>query len=255
MFDFLLKPAAIPRRRIGTGTAFAVALHAWLLVGALAHTKPSVAADKPPPATLDLVLASSPAPPPLGGGGSPAKSTGRTRKWSPAPPLRPPNMDARPPTAPPPDAPPPSSEDSAPGDGESAGGDCQGDCHGVGPGSENGDPNGVPGGTGTGRAPPPPTFLTLNIGDPALDQTTCEMRGAPPYPKEALAAKVEGLVLARCTVEPGGGLSGCVVLKAPYSFEAPVAAWLASAHARPFTAGGKPVRVPCNFRFNYKIDN
>jgi outer membrane biosynthesis protein TonB len=77
---------------------------------------------------------------------------------------------------------------------------------------------------------------------------------APPYPKEALAEKVEGLVLARCVVEPGGSLSGCVVLKAPYSFEAPVKAWLSGAHARPFTASGKPVRVPCNFRFNYKID-
>lgn len=254
MFDFVLRPPTIPRRRIGTGAAFAVALHAWLLVGALAQTRSSAHVDKPHSTELSVVLASPSSPPPLGGGGAPAKSKPQISKWAPArQQLRAPNLDAPPSTAPAQAAPPPAADD-APGSGDSEGGDCVGDCPGSGPGSGPGDPNGVPGGTGTARVSPPPTFLQLNIGDPALDQTTCELRGSPPYPKEALAQKVEGTVVARCTVEPDGALSGCLVLKAPYSFEVPVKAWLDAAHARPFTASGKPARVACNFKLNYKID-
>ena len=44
-----------------------------------------------------------------------------------------------------------------------------------------GDPNGTPGGTGTARAPAAPTYLQLSIGDPALDQSTCELSGQESY--------------------------------------------------------------------------
>ena len=257
MFDSLLRPAAVTRRRYGTGAAFAIALHAWILVAALGHHRDAAANDKARPETLDLILASSP--PKLGGGGPPPSAPAKAKRAAPAQTAyRPPTDTPRPPTTPPPDSPPPADDTGPQGDGETkgGGGDCIGNCTGTGSGVENGDPNGVLGGTGTVRAaaPPPPTFLQLNIGDPLLDQSTCQILGAPPYPREALAQKVEGVVLARCTVEPDGSLSGCAVLKAPYSFEAPVKTWLGSAKARPFTSSGRPVRVPCNFKFNYKVE-
>jgi Gram-negative bacterial TonB protein C-terminal len=64
---------------------------------------------------------------------------------------------------------------------------------------------------------------------------------------------VEATLLARCTVEPGGSLSGCTILKSHPFFEASVKAHLASAKVRGFTAQGKPVRVACNYPFRYKL--
>lgn len=257
MFDSMLRPAAA-RRPFGTGAAIAVAIHAWLLVLALGHARSAAAEDKAPPPTLDLVLAS--APPKLGGSGpmTPSPPKKAPRKVRDPQGYHPPNPDLPKTATPPPDSPPPADDTDPPGDGETkgGGGDCVGNCTGTGSGVENGDPNGVVGGTGTVHpaAPPPPTYTLLNIGDPALDQSTCQVYGTPPYPREALAAKVEGIVLARCTVEPDGSLSGCTVLKAPYSFETPVKTWLSGAKARPFTSSGRPVRVPCNFKFNYKVE-
>jgi hypothetical protein len=251
MFDSVLNHAGAPRRRIGTGAAFAVAFHAWLLVAAVAHTGPFKSHDKPPEVTLDLKLAAPPGPPPPlgGGGGSPPKAKSPGPKRAAPNPLRPPSQEPRPAATSAPEAEPAPDVDGEPGDGEGGGGGGSGSGTGSG-----GDPNGVPGGTGTAPAgPPPPTVLTLNIGDAALDQSTCEISGQPPYPKEAIAQKIEGVVLARCMVEPSGSLSGCMLLKAPYSFEAPVKTFLAGAHARPFTSRGKPARVQCNFKFSYKL--
>jgi TonB family protein len=64
---------------------------------------------------------------------------------------------------------------------------------------------------------------------------------APPYPPEALAAKVSGMVLARCNAYPDGGLRDCKILKSHSFFDAAVLAHLARANIKPFTSGGKPV--------------
>lgn len=255
MFQSVLKPTWVPRGRIANGVAFAVAVHAWLLVPLLARPAPHRAHESPRP-EIELFLAPSPNPPPLGQGGPPPKSSAPARSQARAPtPLRPPTPDARPAaSAAPADSAPPDSTDAV---GSVTGAPVGGSLDGVIGGTGTGDPNGVPGGTGTGTgraAAPPPTYLTMHVGDPALDQSTCQISGQPPYPKEAIAQKVEGVVLTRCTVEPGGSLSGCQILKAPYSFDAPVKAFLATAHARPFTASGKPVRVQCNFSFRYKLE-
>lgn len=254
MFDSVLKPRWVPRGRLANGAAFAVAVHAWLLVAMIARPRSSQAHDDPQ-RTLDLVLASSPnSPAPLGQGGPPPKGAARPSSRPASRAFRPPSPEARPAASAAPANEPAASSDPSPL-GE-ADGDENGDPNGVDGGTGTGDPNGVDGGTGTGSGPatPPPTYLTMHIGDASLDQATCQISGQPPYPREALAQKVEGVVLARCMVEPSGSLSGCEVLKAPYSFEGPVRSFLATAHARPFTAAGKPVRVQCVFKFNYKID-
>jgi len=255
MFESVLKPRRAPRGRVLNGVAFAIAVHAWLLVAMIARARPSQATEEPAPKAIDLVLASSPNPPPLGAGGPPPKGGGRPKSRPPSNAFRPPNPDARPAAT----AVPASTavSDAPPTPGDDTGDGPDGDPNGVDGGTGTGDPNGVEGGTGTGpgSAGPPATYTTLHIGDASLDQSTCQIGGQPPYPREALAAKVEGTVLTRCVVEPTGALSGCEVLKAPYSFEAPVKSFLATAHARPFTAAGKPVRVQCVFKFTYKLDN
>lgn len=243
MFDAVLKPRWIPRGRIANGAAFAVAVHAWLLVPLLARPSPSNAKEKGPPPTIDLVLASSPTPPPLGTGGPPPKSTAPARRRAPQTPVLRPPTDARPAAAPAPaDSAPPSTPSDTPGD-------SQGD------GDANGDPNGVVGGTGTGTpVTPPPSTLLMHLGDPALDQSTCQLSGQPPYPKEALTQKVEATIVTRCTVGPTGALTGCALLKSHPFFDGPVTSFLSSAHARPFTASGKPVSVQCVFKFTYKME-
>lgn len=251
MFDAVLKPSSVPRRRLGTGAAFAVAAHLWLLVAGLARSgHPEEPVDPTPVAVSFVVPSPAPGPPPPLGDGRPARSG----KASPGPKVPPKRPVPRPTEAPPPDAPEPSSgpADGPPGDGAPGAGNGTGDGDGTG-----GDPNGVVGGTGVAPVSGTlaPTSLTISIGDPALDQSTCQLLAQPPYPQEALAQKIEGVVVARCTVEPDGALSGCNVLKASYPFEPPVRSFLATARARPFTASGRPVRVACNFTLRFKLAN
>lgn len=258
MFDAVLNRSRAPRRPMGTGAAAAVAVHLWILVVCLAHTaRPAMEKEPPVEVVFQASLPRAGDGKPAGGGKpaaapkAPAKPARAAHR--PKPPPRPVVTDTPPAATSEPESTPdpgpvgPADADAEPGNG----GDGDGDGDGTGSGAGGGC---GAGGTGTGQAStPPPTQLTLSIGDPALDQSTCVMLGKPPYPREALAQKIEGVVLARCVVEPDGSLSGCAVLKAPYSFEGPVKAFLAGARARPFTSSGRPVRVPCNFSFRYRI--
>jgi protein TonB len=114
---------------------------------------------------------------------------------------------------------------------------------------------GVLGGTGTALVPDakPPTFTTLSIGDPNLDQTSCPSVGQPPYPQEARAAKVEAKLVARCIVEPSGSLT-CSLVKSHPFFETSIKAYLSSVRVKPFTSHGTPVRVSCNYPFSFRLE-
>jgi outer membrane biosynthesis protein TonB len=254
MFQAVLNPAAMPRRKLGTGAAFAVAAHLWLLVAGVALS--SRAAAPPEPTNVPVSFVVSPprapqgSPPPLGDGRPPGSNPRSASGPRPRPkPLVPPDPGSPPPAATAEPA-PPGASDAPPGSAESGMGVAGGDSIGCGPFGE-----GVPGGTGAGAgiAAPPASNLIITIGDPSLDHSTCELRGQPPYPREALAQKIEGIGIARCTVEPDGSLSGCKVLKASGPFEETVTSFLATARARPFTAAGKPARVACNFTLRFKL--
>lgn len=90
-------------------------------------------------------------------------------------------------------------------------------------------------------------------GAPALDQPGCPMPGAPPYPAEAKEAKVEATIIARCIVETNGTLS-CSMIKSHPLFDQTLRVFLALRRVPPFTAGGTPVRVICNYPFRFKLD-
>jgi len=103
---------------------------------------------------------------------------------------------------------------------------------------------------------PPPTFGQVNLGE-GTDQPGPVWAGSyiPAYPQEALTAKQEGLVLARCNAYPDGSLQGCKIVKGNPFFDAAVLAQLARTRVKPFTFGGKPVNgyVPINIPIRFKL--
>ena len=261
MFDSVLNRAQVPRRRIGAGAAFAIAVHLWLLVGGIwlgaggrkeadAATNVTFISALPPPAPPP-----PPPPPPPAGATKPKNTQPIEKKVEVDPDIYRPTDDEKKPEKP---AEPEKEETAQEGgqeggvDGGVVGGEIGGEIGGV----LGGKVGGVLGGTGTGpvpSAPPPPTFSTLSIGDPNLDQKSCPAVGQPPYPQEARNAGVETTVVARCVVEISGSLT-CSLIKTHPFLDASTKAFLASKKVQPFTAKGTPVRVSCNYPFRFKLE-
>lgn len=242
LFGSVLGRTRSPRRPVATGAAFAVAAHLWLIVAAVQPGEHEAPRPREP-TELTFVSPGPPPPPPLGG-----NSAQKAAPQTPKPRVDPRTYrDAGKAKKPEPAKEEPIEEPS-PDDGE---GDPLGEVGGTKGGQVGGqlgstNLEGIVGatGTGTGRAvaPPPPTFTVIHLGE-GTDQSAPVWltSSAPPYPPEALAAKVSGLVLARCNVYPDGSLRDCKILKSHSFFDAAVLAHLAKARVQPFTSGGKPV--------------
>lgn len=258
LFGSVLGRARSPKRQIGTGAAFAVAAHLWLLVAGLS------AAGQSPPESKDAVdvtfvaaLPPPPPPPPPAGGAVQPKNTPRVEKPKVDPDIYKESKDVqKPETKPEPQEERVGEEGGVEGGEE--GGVEGGVVGGVKGGVVNGVLDGVLGGLGTALPPkpPPPTFTQINIGE-GTDQSAPVWLGSPaaPYPPEALVAKVEATILARCNAYPDGSLRGCTIVKGNPFFDAPVLAHLGRTRVQPFTSGGKPVSgfVPINIPLRYKL--
>jgi TonB family protein len=66
---------------------------------------------------------------------------------------------------------------------------------------------------------------------------------APAYTREALEAKVEGTVIAKCVVTTSGALTGCRIVKGVPHMEQAVLNALSASKYAPATLQGKPVSV------------
>jgi TonB family protein len=74
---------------------------------------------------------------------------------------------------------------------------------------------------------------------------------APVYTREALAARVQGTVIAKCVITTSGSLTGCRIIKGvPHMNEAVLAA-LKTSRYRPVTFQGRPVAV--DYVFSIKL--
>lgn len=260
LFGAVLGRARSPKRRFSTGTAFAVAAHLWLVVAATTGAH----AAKEPERQVEVTFynPAPPPPPPKGGAASP-----NTPKPTPKPKVDPTKLKEakvipKPVEAEPEKTPEPEQAQADP-DGEE-GGVAGGQKGGV-VGSTNLD--GVVGGTGTSHGDPPRSGIPMTL-QPAQSFTTIQLGSgtdqaapvwltspAPTYPKEALAAKVEGTVLARCNAYPDGSLRDCRILKSQPFFDAAVLAHLGTVRVQPFTSGGKPVNgaVALNIPLRFKL--
>jgi protein TonB len=261
MFDSVLNRAHLPKRQIGTGAAFAIAFHMWLLIGAIwLSSRPHqdkkqavdvtfVAALPPPP---------PPPPPPPGGGVKPKETKPVQKKPEVDPDIYKDSKEEKKPE----EKKEEKKEDEPQAGGQEGGVDggvAGGVVGGVVGGVIGGVLGGTLGGTGTGPVPstPAPTFGQINMGE-GTDQPAPVWLGSPqaPYPQEARTAKQEGLVLARCNVYPDGSLQGCKIVKSHPFFDAAVLAHLGKLRAKPFTSGGKPVSgyVPVNISMRFKLE-
>lgn len=253
LFGSVLGRGRAPKRQLGTGAAFAVAVNLWLLVAVLstrAHQAPESRAP------IDVVFTAAlppapPPPPPPGGAAHPKTPKIERAKVDPST-----FKESK-------DLPKPAPEEEKAADEPEPGGQKDGVAGGTIGGEVGGKIGGTIGGEvgGTGTvAPtassPPATFKQINIGE-GTDQSAPVWVGspAPAYPAEALAAKQEGVVLVRCNAYPDGSLQGCKILKSNPFFDAAVLAHLGQTRVKPFTSNGKPVSgfVPINIPVRFKL--
>jgi TonB family protein len=75
----------------------------------------------------------------------------------------------------------------------------------------------------------------------------------PTYSNEARIAKVEGTVLARCTITTSGSVTNCRIIKGLPFMDAPVLDALRQQRYTPVTFNGAPVQVDYLFTFKFKL--
>lgn len=120
-------------------------------------------------------------------------------------------------------------------------------------GVEGGVPGGVVGGIvgGIEAAPPPPPQV-VRVG--GVIREPRKVRDVPPvYPRVALAARIQGVVILECTISPQGRVEGVQVLKGvPTLDEAAVAAVKQWAYT-PTLLSGVPVGVVMTVTVNFVL--
>jgi protein TonB len=127
------------------------------------------------------------------------------------------------------------------------------------PGVEGGVPGGVPGGV-VGGVPGGVVggvlggnrnaVLPFGVGMTRPQQLST---GQPQYTREAIAARVEGKVIVRCTITLAGDAQDCKVIKGVPILEKIVLDWLRSNRYAPATYQGRPVAVQYVLTFNFKL--
>lgn len=244
MFEAALGQIEGRRGRLGTGAILSVAAH--VLVVGIALYMPRSAPEarvEAPEVVFKQPLPLPPPPPPPGG-------KARTQKPDKPRPVRNKNVpvlaqtEPIKPAEPPPDEPEPSDgndSDEPPGGG----------------GEPGGVPGGVLGGTGIGNPPPPPppppppapSVLYFDAG--SMDRPVLVSGPQPAYTTEARMARVEGVVVAQCTITTEGTLRDCRIIKGLPHLDAEVLTALAKQRYKPVLYRGQPanVRYVVTFRF------
>ncbi|ATB47135.1 energy transducer TonB [Corallococcus macrosporus] len=240
--------------RLGTGVWVSIALHAALF-GAVLFISGRPQGPTEPPEPKELVLRVSQAPRLAKGSPAPARPKAAT---APRPRPRPRNKDRVPARVPPPvvDAPPKPVEAVASADTSSATDEVTDPGEGV-PGGhpegyEDSDVIGVPlvpnlgpgmGGTGTDVMP-----FGSGMTPPRL------MGGAGiEYTLQALAARVEGTMIAKCVITVRGDVTDCRVIKGLAHMDEAVLEALHSRRYTPVEYQGRPVSVSYVFTLRLKL--
>ncbi|WP_426751065.1 energy transducer TonB [Myxococcus sp. Y35] len=238
--------------RLGTGVWVSIALHAALF-GAVLFISARPQGPVEPPEPPDLVLRVAQAPRVAKGVPAPTQP-----KQATAPRPRPRNRDRMPSRVPPPvvDAPPQPVEAVASTD-DSAATDEQAD---PGDGLVGGHPDGYEDSTVVGVAFVPGLDQVQGAtGTDVLDfgsgMTPPRLLGSPgiDYTHQALAARVEGTMIARCVITVRGDVTGCRIIKGlPHMNEAVLDA-LHSRRYAPVEFQGRPVSVSYVFTIRLKL--
>jgi protein TonB len=121
-------------------------------------------------------------------------------------------------------------------------------------GVEGGVKGGVVGGVIGGKVgsttPIPPQNSVIPFGA-GMNRPSMTSGRDPIYTKEALAARVEGLMIVRCTINITGAITNCRVIKELPHMKQAVLDALYSRRYTPVTFNGQPVNV--DYVFNIKL--
>jgi outer membrane biosynthesis protein TonB len=94
----------------------------------------------------------------------------------------------------------------------------------------------------TASAVAPPAAAVLAFG-PDMSQPKLLSSVDPVFPREAIVAKVEGTVIAKCTITTSGSLEGCRIIKGLPFMDKPMLDALAKRKYTPVIYRGSPVAV------------
>ncbi len=235
MFDAVLESNG-PRRPIGRGALTSIAVHAVLIAGAIyisAHSH-----DDKPKTEREVTFFNPPAPPPPppppppGGGGAKSHSKVEPKKIIKKPDTV---IQTEKPVEKPPD-PEPSKPDAEPG------GQAGGVVGGVQGGVVGGVIGGTVGGTLGNPLPAKPTSSVLPFGA-GMNRPSLLAHTDPVYTREALVAKVGGLMLVKCVITTTGSLRDCHIIKGLPMMDQAVLSALSTWKYTPITFQGQPVSV------------
>ena len=121
------------------------------------------------------------------------------------------------------------------------------------PESAGGQPSGRVGATGEDASDSvlPPSTIVLPFGE-GMNRPELLAGPEPTYKPEALAANVQGTVLARCVITTDGTLEGCRIIKSMPSLDQSVLDALARRRYRPVSFQGHPIAVDYVIEFKFK---
>lgn len=232
MFDSVLGRGASAPSRFGIGAVASVLLHAGILAGVLilsSRAQDNAAPEKDIP-PLVVFRESKPA-----GDGRPAAAPRPAQPKAVRPTPRAPLLvPSKIPPPPPKDPPPPPDGTGVHGPISSGPGKGSTD---IGPGGGNG-----PGGGGGGGDEV--SIFTEGMTRPV------QLEGRDPqYTREALEARVEGKLIAKCVINTGGRLESCRIIKSLPMMDQAVLGALATKRYTPVMYQGRPVAVQYIFEF------
>ncbi len=246
MFDSVLDRGTGPRGRFGTGAIVSVVLHLGLLgLAWWLSSRPQVEAEEAITTEVTLKMGQMAPPPPPPPPPAPSKKKTQTTPKKPkkdviippkeSPQQKPPETE---PTEPEP-AEEEASEEEVEGGVE--GGVAGGVVGGVVGGVIGGVVGGQLGGTGTDVLP---------FGE-GMTRPEALVKPNPQYTREALEARVQGLMIVKCVITTEGKLEKCRIIKPlPHMDNAVLDALYASRY-KPVTFQGRPVAV--DYVFNLRL--
>jgi protein TonB len=245
VFDSVLHCGDVPASNFRAGAAIAGALHVVLFYGAWRQEQCANLPEKERPTLTFAVLAPPPPPPPLGGGPSRPEPEKIQKK-----PVRndvivsPRDKNEKPPEIEEPTE-EPTGVPSGSADGVE-GGQAGGVPGGVIDGTPGNPPTSAPPAPRAPPAPAPPDRSSpdrvLKFGE-GMTRPTKISGGDPVYTREALVARVEGLIIVKCVITVSGALQNCQIIKGLPHMDQVTLAAISARRYTPVMLQGHPVAV------------
>jgi protein TonB len=253
MFDSVLNRGNVAKSRFGTGAFFSAGVHVALL-GLTIYISSRPVEKKEKDVSVTFVQAAAP-PPPADAPPPPPPPPPPPKRRSSTPRVE--KVDVTQEVVKKPDTIVEAKEEAAEKPVDVAevtpagGGD---DDDGVEGGVEGGVKGGVVGGVIGGKVgsttPIPPQNVVIPFGA-GMNRPSMTSGRDPTYTKEALAARVEGLMIVRCTINVTGAITNCRVIKEVPHMKQAVLDALYSRRYTPVLFNGQPVNV--DYVFNIKL--